>query len=273
MPATTRILTRAMKVAAEAKDRVRPPAAGGVVILIYHRVGGRAPIEIDLALASFEDQMAELAASGLVGTLDDALDHLAGRRDDGPRVVVTFDDGTDDVIDVALPVLERHRVPAVLYVATDFIDSGRSFPNDGRPASWRGLADALTTGVLSVGSHTHTHALLDRLSPVEIDDELDRSIGLLSDKLGVAPRHFAYPKAVVGSTHAEAAVRQRFESAALAGCRPNLPGATDPWRLARSPIQVADGHHYFRRKVAGGMALEQTLRNLKNRRRYSQLTH
>jgi len=261
-----------MKLTAEAKDRVRPPATGGVVILIYHRVGGRSAREIDLPLPAFEDQMAELAESGLPGSLDDAIEHLAGRRADGPRVVVTFDDGTEDVIDLALPVLERHGVPALLYLATEFIDSGRCFPADGRPASWTGLADALTSGVFTVGSHTHTHALLDRLGPAAVDDELDRSIGMIEEKLDVTPRHFAYPKALVGSGHADAAVRRRFASAAVAGCRPNLPGATDPWRLARSPIQVADGQHFFRRKVAGGMALEQTLRDLKNRRRYRQLT-
>lgn len=273
MPAATRALSKGMKLAAEAKDRLRPPAEGGVVILIYHRVGGRAAREIDLPLAAFEEQVAEVAASGLAGTLDAALDHLAGRRPDGPRIVVTFDDGTDDVIDLAVPVLERYGVPALLYIATDFVDSMRCFPADGRPASWAALADGLSTQVLSIGSHTHTHALLDRLPPTAVDDELDRSIGLIQEKLGFTPRHFAYPKALVGTGHAEAAVRQRFASAALAGCRANQVGATDPWRLARSPIQVADGQRFFRCKVAGGMALEETLRNLKNRRRYRQLTN
>ena len=273
VPAATRALSRGVKLAAEARDRVWPPTGGGVVVLLYHRVGGRAAMEIDLPLGAFEEQVAELAASGLTGTLDDALDHLAGRTPDGPRIVVTFDDGTKDVIDVALPVLARHGVPAVLYVATDFIDSGRSFPVDGRPASWAALADALTTGVMTIGSHTHTHALLDRLPPAEVDDELDRSIGLIQQELGFTPRHFAYPKALAGTAHAQAAVQRRFASAALAGCRSNLAGATDPWRLARSPIQVADGQRFFRQKVAGGMALEETLRGLKNRRRYRQLTN
>ena len=269
----TRVLSLGMKLVAEGKDRLRPPAADGVVILIYHRVGGRSAKEIDMPLGSFEDQVAELADSGLTGTMDDAVEHLSGRREEGPQVVVTFDDGTDDVIDLAVPVLARHGVHALLYVATDFVESARCFPFDGRPASWAGLADALTTGVLSVGSHTHTHALLDRLDPRAVDDELDRSVGLLEERLGVSARHFAYPKALVGSTYADAAVRRRFASAAVAGCRPNLPGTTDLWRLARSPIQVSDGQHFFRRKVAGGMGLEQTLRDLKNRRRYRQLTH
>ncbi len=272
MSLPTRTLGRAVKLAAEAADRVRPPAAEGVVILLYHRVGGRATSEMDLPLGLFEEQMGQLAASGAAGTLDDAVEHLAGRSPEGPRVVVTFDDGTDDVVDVAVPVLARYGVPALLYVATDFVESGRSWPQDGKPASWAGLADAMATGVLSVGSHTHTHALLDRLPAAEVDSELDRSIGLIEERLGTSPRHFAYPKALCGSPAAEAAVRARFASAALAGCRRNRPGATDVWQLARSPIQVSDGMRFFARKLAGGMALEQSLRDLKNRRGYRGLT-
>lgn len=273
MPSIARVLGPAVKLAAETADRVRRPPADGVVVLLYHRVGGRARSAVDLPLGLFEEQMAEVAASGAVGSLDEAVEGLAAGRPGGPRVVVTFDDGTEDVVDVAVPVLARHKVPAMLYVATDFIETGRSFPQDGRPASWAGLADAMASGILTIGSHTHTHALLDRLAPAAVDDELDRSIGLIEERLDTSPRHFAYPKALLGSTAAEAAVRSRFASAALAGCRPNRPGATDLWRLARSPIQVSDGMRFFTRKLAGGMALEEFLRGLKNRRGYVGLTN
>ena len=41
--------------------------------------------------------------------------------------VVTFDDGWWDNLEFALPILERHQVPAVLFVATDYIGSERCF--------------------------------------------------------------------------------------------------------------------------------------------------
>jgi len=183
-------------------------------------------------------------------------------------VVVTFDDGTDDFAELAAPVLARYSVPAVLYVATDFIESGRRFPGNGRPLSWAALADTVSTGNLTVGSHTHTHALLDRVPAREVADELDRSIGLIHDRLGTDPRHFAYPKAVLGSPWAEAAVRARFVSAAVGGGRPNPYGRTDPHRLSRTAVQRADGMRWFARKAAGGMALEETVRQGLNRVRH-----
>ena len=64
-------------------------------------------------------------------------------------------------------------------------------------------------------------------------------------------------------------MRSRFRSAALAGTRPNPYGDTDPWRLARSPIQLSDGMRWFERKIDGGMAFEDDIRRVANRRRYA----
>ena len=44
----------------------------------------------------------------------------------------------------------------------------------------------VSTGFVTIGSHTHTHALLDRLPPDRVEDEITRSAGLIEDKLGEA---------------------------------------------------------------------------------------
>ena len=134
--------------------------------------------------------------------------------------------------------------------------AGIAFPDDGVPLSWSALRDAVSTGLVEVGSHTHGHALLDRLArrrdrrrarPV---DRADRRA------VGVPPAHFAYPKAVMGSPAADAAVRARFDvgrgrghAGSTGTARPTRTG----WRAR--PIQVSDGMRWFRRKVAGGMRL------------------
>ena len=271
--APSSLLRHAVKEAAAAADTLRRPPRG-VVVLIYHRVGGASNLELDLPVDAFAAQMEALAASGRVVTLGDALARLRqpiGEGDGsagGDPVVITFDDGTADFVDHAVPILERHRLPATLYAATAFIDEALPFPGDGHPVSWRGLSDACATGLVDVGSHTDGHRLLDRMPPDQVDGELDRSIELIGEHLGTPPLDFAYPKAVAGSAAADRAVRHRFRSAALGGCRPNPFGATDPYRLARSPIQRSDGMRWFRRKLDGGMAAEDGLRRVVNRWRY-----
>lgn len=260
----------AVKVVASGADRVRPPEPG-LVILIYHRVGRRTLSEVDLSTDRFDEQVAALAESGRLVTLDEGLERMRrGHLDDCP-VVLTFDDGTTDWVDEAMPVLARHQAPATFYVATDFVDRSLPFPGDGRPISWAGLAELASSGLATIGSHTHSHALLDRATGAAAASELDRSIELIGERLGVACDHFAYPKALLGSPAAEAEVRARFVSATIAGTRAN-PTGTDVHRLWRTPIQVSDGMRWFHRKAAGGMRLEDTARRLLNRGRYAGAT-
>jgi hypothetical protein len=272
------LIRRTVKVASAGADRLRPNIAG-VVILIYHRVGGGSGLEVDLDPGLFDDQMAAVAASNRVLSLGAALEQLdAPANSEGnraPSVVVTFDDGTADFADIALPILDRHGICVTLYAATGFIDDGVDFPDGGRPVSWSALRDACATGLVDVGSHTHRHLLLDRVSPAVAAQELDRSAGLIAERLGRPALDFAYPKAVAGTPENARLVRDRFRSAALAGTRVNPYGTskssrrTDPHRLARSPIQVSDGMEYFERKLAGGMALEDSFRRAINRARYA----
>jgi peptidoglycan/xylan/chitin deacetylase (PgdA/CDA1 family) len=259
-------------VVAAAADAIHPPTPG-LVVLIYHRIGRRSTLEVDLPLALFEEQLGYLTTRATVVSLEEGLARLrAPVGEHRPLVAVTFDDGTADFAEIALPALTRFGVPATLYVATGFVESSLELPYGGRPLSWGALRDASATGLVTLGSHTHSHALLDRVPEAVAADELDRSIELLGEHTGVATEHFAYPKALLGSPGAQAAVRRRFRSAALAGTRPNRFRATNPYRLARSPVQVADGMRYFTRKARGGMRVEDALRRAVNRRRYAAAT-
>ena len=264
--ALRRALHWLVKTSAVAVDAVHPPPTG-VVVLAYHRVGGGSGLAVDLDPALFMEQLRILAAHHRTVTLDTALD-LVRQPEGTPAVAVTFDDGTADFMDHALPAIVATQVPVTYYIATDFIEQQRPFPDNGRPLSWRGLAEAASTGLVTVGSHTHSHAVMDKIPVDAAADEARRSAELIEDRLGVAADHFAYPKGVFGGQANAAAVAARYRSAALANSEVNRYGATDPWRLGRTPIQQSDGLVYFNRKVAGGMALEGRLRTALNRRRY-----
>jgi peptidoglycan/xylan/chitin deacetylase (PgdA/CDA1 family) len=126
-----------------------------------------------------------------------------------------------------------------------------------------------STGLVTVGSHTHAHTLLDRVSLSDAAREIETSTRLIEEHIGYSPAHFAYPKAVAPSAAVEPLVRTHYRSAALAGTRVNRRGRTDLHRLARSPIQLSDGMQWFERKVAGGMGVEDAIRRAANRWRYS----
>lgn len=260
----------AIKASAAAADVVRRPDPG-ITILIYHRVGSGTGGQMDLDPDEFDRQLAWLTSTQRVLSLDAALSELAADVAAAPAlrpgVVLTFDDGTADWVEHVLPALDRHGVPATFYVATDFVERRRPFPGDGPAISWAGLKEMANSPLVTLGSHTHTHALMDRLAVPHIADELDRSIELIGERVGITAEHFCYPKALLGSPPAECAIRQRFRSATIAGTRANQIGV-DPYRLTRSPVQASDSERWFRRKAVGGMAFEDEFRDRLNSLRY-----
>lgn len=268
VPAARRLVKHAAAAVDEAGRRVRrrPP---GITVLAYHDVGGGVAGEVDLDVEVFEHQIAGLAEARSVVSLGRALQLLASDEPlERPLVVITFDDGTPGFVEHAVPVLVRHKVPATLYVATRWLEDGEAFWPGGRALSWSALRDAVGTGWVGIGSHSHGHLLFDREPADVLAADLDRSIDLLRDRLGVDPLDFAYPKALPPSPEAAAVVAERFRSAALAGGHANRPGRTDPQRLARTPVQRSDELGWFRRKAAGGMTLEADLRRVVGRVRY-----
>lgn len=265
-------LKHAVERAGRIADRIVPPPSG-ITVLIYHRVGGGSDSAVDLDADEFERQLEYLAEHHRVVSLADAVAEISQAQPEGwatdhddvgstPGVVLTFDDGTDDFVDVVAPLLERHQTPATLYAATQFIDDGEAFPWGAAPATWAGLADSTSSGLITVESHTHTHLLFARIDALTAAAELDRSIDLIGEHIGVAPTHFAYPKAIPPSAAAEIEVRKRFVSASLARSRVNRPGHTDLHRLWRTPIQRNIGLDAFGRRAAGGQRLEGELRAL-----------
>lgn len=58
-------------------------------------------------------------------SLPEALSKIDSRSLPERAVCVTFDDGYANNFELALPVLKRWRIPATVYVATDFLNGGR----------------------------------------------------------------------------------------------------------------------------------------------------
>ena len=245
MPTGSSFARKAVKAAVLPGGIVTRRRPGDVVVLLYHRVTGRGG-EIDTPPALFERQLAALAEGEQVLTLDQALDGDGT----GGGVVVTVDDGYRDFSDTVVPLLVRYQVPALLYLATGLVAGEGDGPDDPDALSWAQLAEAVSTGLVTVGAHTHGHTDLSRASERVCRDEMARSQELVEDRLGVACRHFAYPWAVASPT-ADRVARELFDSAALDAWRGNRAGAIDPWRLGRTPVLASDGMAFFKAKVRG----------------------
>jgi len=165
-------------------------SGGRSVILTYHSLDDSESV-ISIPPSLFRQQMEFLAASGMpVVPLDQAL-HRPG------SVAITFDDGFCNLLDHAVPVLERLRLPATIFVVSEFCGRNNNWPSQlhGVPdlplLSWDNLS-ALPP-LISLGAHTMTHPDLRRLSAEECERELCECQGQIEQHLGRPVRCLAYP--------------------------------------------------------------------------------
>ncbi|WP_394828729.1 polysaccharide deacetylase family protein [Pendulispora albinea] len=114
--------------------RLRGRAASPwLTVLTYHRVADPATAEnvdanvVDARPEHFEEQVAFLKRYCHLIGLDDVLAFRRGAPLPHNPVLLTFDDGYLDNYETVLPILVRHGVPAVFFIATRFIEERRLF--------------------------------------------------------------------------------------------------------------------------------------------------
>ena len=234
----------------------RDSLAQGATLLIYHRVGGGTRDELDLPVPAFARQLEQLEGHDVVA-LDTALDRLDS-GDSRPSVVLTFDDGFEDVHAHAWPLLRERGLPFTVYLASGYVsqpmvwEGSTAKGSTGMGMSWAQLGEMVDSGLCTVGNHTHHHVLPAALTA----EELDACSAAIREHLGVTPEHFTYPWGipVPGREHL---LRARFRSASTGELGRNLPDTTR-LRLKRVPVRQSDPERFFVAKLVGNLAPERT---------------
>ncbi|MFY9558249.1 MAG: polysaccharide deacetylase family protein, partial [Blastocatellia bacterium] len=103
--------------------------SGRTLILLYHRVGDADsdPWQLAVTPQHFDEQLQVLRKYAWPLSLRE-LSTAHGRNwHPGRRVVITFDDGYADNLTAAKPLLEKHDIPATVFIATGYTGADREF--------------------------------------------------------------------------------------------------------------------------------------------------
>jgi peptidoglycan/xylan/chitin deacetylase (PgdA/CDA1 family) len=97
-------------------SRIRP----GIAILGYHRIhdGEADPLGLSTSSTRFAAHLETIRRFALPIRLADAVIAMNDGHIPKRSIVVTFDDGYSDMLHAALPLLERHDVPATMFVTS-----------------------------------------------------------------------------------------------------------------------------------------------------------
>ena len=220
----------------------------GLAILMYHAVTETDicdDMQMSVSARRFAAQMAALRELDVdVLSVAEGVTRL---RSGNARLAVTvvFDDGFVGVHDYAGEILAAHRIPATIFVTTEWV--GRdAFPAGnrllGRPMTWSEVRSLMQAANCTVGSHGASHAALTDLSSGDVDAELQRSRDAIADATEETPRQFAYPFGTYGAFDGRtraAIAAAGFEVACTTIWGRNRP-ATDPLALRRLRVSWCD---------------------------------
>jgi peptidoglycan/xylan/chitin deacetylase (PgdA/CDA1 family) len=165
-----------------------------VEILTYHRVSDDFDWGITRQRVSqFERGIKFLHDQGYKTV---SLEEVFGPKQDfEKRVVITFDDGYEDIYLNAFPILRKYGFTAFIFVITGFVGKYNSWDfNFGRKRkrhlSWKQIKEMSKFGF---GSHTVNHPNLTKIDPHGVEYELKKSKEVLEDKLGKEVAFLSYP--------------------------------------------------------------------------------
>jgi hypothetical protein len=122
--------------------------------------------------------------------LDLQLASLAQKLDAVRRLRAALKKAPQDDVDAIVTTLEGE-----LGVRLDLDDRA---PQQYQPLTWAEVSEMVRSDVVSVGSHTRSHAVLSRCSAERLSDEVNGSRDDIEKHTGTRARWFCYPNGALG---------------------------------------------------------------------------
>ncbi|MGB9866657.1 MAG: polysaccharide deacetylase family protein [Bacillota bacterium] len=168
------------------RGRVQSLVQRPVPVLMYHVIGD-GPNELFVSENDFKQQMEFLARNGYRSVTAARYVEALNRHEPLPEksVVITFDDGYEDVYTKGFATMRKLGLVGVAFVCSRSI---------GRPhhVSWEQLKEMAAAG-WEIGCHSATHPDLTKLDEDSLYIEVVQAKREIEEKLGVKVKSFCYP--------------------------------------------------------------------------------
>jgi peptidoglycan/xylan/chitin deacetylase (PgdA/CDA1 family) len=233
----------------------------GLPVFMYHKVAALPKATRDPFLyvspGKFDAQLAALKQAGYSTA---KLGDVRAMTDNRSRkIVLSFDDGCEDVLKNTFGILASHCFSAIQFLVANFIGKQNEWDIADGDVPERLMDEVQVREWLAagheIGSHSATHRNLKKLNADEAREEIFSSRKRLEDTFGVPVRHFSYPFGGVNDAIQDLVAEAGYETACTVKFGVNN-SATPPLRLHRIiPISGADllrkVRHRLGRKISG----------------------
>lgn len=228
-----------------------------IPILMYHQIDETPPRGSKLRglvvhPSSFAWQMAMLRVLGYRGlSMQDLEPYLSGEKQ-GRVVGITFDDGYQNNLQHALPVLKRHKFTATCYGVSGLLGGSNVWDHSigitPKPLMTQDEWKQWLAAGMDVGSHTCTHADLTKIDATQLQHEIADSKTELERALQCQVNHFCYPYGRFAPEHLDVVLAAGYHTATTTR-RGRVHAGNNPLELNRIMIARACNPILFAAKI------------------------
>lgn len=229
-------------------------------ILCYHGVCDEPPDEWSVTPQQLRQQLAILCSERNPVSLPQLMSWFLYGTQLPPRAIaITFDDGYQDVLRHAAPILASHGLVGAAFVVTGLLDGqarNASYLPTRPLLTWDEVRELAAAG-WTIGSHTLTHPVLAEQTTADSARELADSRRRLSDMLGTDTTLLAYPygtRQTVSRRDRDLAQEAGYQAAFLDAVGA-LSRGLDRYALPRCKVLGSDGMQVFRATIVGQLDL------------------
>lgn len=167
---------------------------GVLRVLMYHHIKPDSRNELIVAAEIFEQQLVFMKEAGYhFITLTDLLNSVQNNIMLPPySVLITFDDAYEDFYTNAVPLLKKMKIPSVVFVPVSYIGDENKWDNNGEPIMNVEQLKEIS-GLTELGIHCYKHINFSELTWVEIEQDLQSAIKVLTENKIPFQRVLAYP--------------------------------------------------------------------------------
>jgi len=172
-----------------------------IPILMYHSIETKPKGSILRSLSVppklFNSQMRILNFLGYKGLSMSALKPYLEGKKTGKVFGITFDDGYQNILLNALPILKKYNFSATTYIVSDLIGNYNLWDEEigidkMKLMNIEEIHSWLRSG-MEIGSHSMTHGNLTKLDTAQARKEISYSKNKLEKIFSVQVNHFCYP--------------------------------------------------------------------------------
>lgn len=173
---------------------INNPRKLNIPILMYHYVEYvRDPRDtirqtMDILPPVFENQIVTLKNDGYTFLTPSDINLILANKRPLPKkpIILSFDDGYEDFYTDVMPILQKHKVRAVAYIITQFLDTPNYMESDQ-------LREVKKTGLIEIACHTQHHPALKTSTVKQATAEIVGCRKDLASEFGIKTISFAYP--------------------------------------------------------------------------------